>query len=121
MALDQPEGAVRWGRIQKEIWVFRFTLFSAMQLWLLLCLTLLLPVDCALPPYQVTALNNFFSALSGPSWVNKANWAGSTDPCTGWFGVFCDATATNVATILLPANNLTGALPDLNLPGLTDL
>ena len=66
---------------------------------------------------QKDSLLSLFSATGGPYWINKDNWNVTTDPCT-WHGVACNASTGDVTQIFLNSNNLTGSLPDLQLPAL---
>ena len=73
----------------------------------------------AIPPEQRDSLAALYGSTNGNFWFTK--WNISSDPCTdGWFGVLCDA-SKNVTDISLSGNNLTGILPDLRLPALTNL
>ena len=89
---------------------------------LLLLLALLLSVACLLPQSQKDSLLALFNATAGPYWTNKANWNTAADACTApWFGVSCGPLNDTVTKLTLPSNNLTGLLPDLQLPSLTFL
>jgi len=57
-----------------------------------------------------TALVNLYNNTSGSSWVNKTNWL-SAAPLSSWYGV--TITSGRVSAVSLPANGLSGALPDL--------
>jgi hypothetical protein len=65
--------------------------------------------NTVLPAAQCAALVSLYNATFGANWVDKTNWL-KGNPCT-WVGVIC--TGSNVTTIDLEANNLTGTLPDL--------
>jgi Leucine-rich repeat (LRR) protein len=78
------------------------------------------------PAGERAVLIALYNSAGGASWTNRANWrnVGNTDfnavgtECT-WYGVYCNATATNVEQLYLPNNNLVGTLPALNsLPSL---
>jgi hypothetical protein len=51
------------------------------------------------PAAQISALNQFYDAMGGASWIHSTNW-NVGDPCLNqWFGVQCQAvseTTTNV-------------------------
>ena len=88
---------------------------------LLLLLSFHLAVVCVLPQVQRDSLVAFWNATNGPTWINKAYWNSASDPCTSprWYGVTCDVYNGNVTNLILDNNNLTGSLPDLQLPQLT--
>jgi hypothetical protein len=91
-----------------------------MRARLLLFLALLASVACLLPPGQKASLLALFDATGGPYWSNNINWSPSSDPCAAsWSGVVCDGSGGNVLSIFLSSNNLTGSLPDLDLPALS--
>ena len=88
--------------------------------WLVLFLALM-SVTC-LPMSQKESLVALYNSTGGPFWTNNTNWITSTDPCAPlWFGVTCDASKANVISLSLPSNNMTGSLPDLQLPALDSL
>jgi Leucine-rich repeat (LRR) protein len=73
----------------------------------------------AIPPAQLTALNDFYQSLNGDRWIWQnstlygAHWnfTGSPNPCIdGWQGVACDSDS-NVAGISLIGYHLEGTLP----------
>lgn len=66
---------------------------------------------------QLVALYN---ATGGPAWANRDNWLEAGQPIDTWHGI---TTGVNgcVEKILLPANNLNGALPALDLNTLKEL
>ena len=86
---------------------------------LLLFFALLLSVDCSLPAYEKESLISLYNATGGTFWTDSTNWNVSTDPCTSlWFGVECGTLNETVKSLNLAENNLTGYLPDLQLPSL---
>ena len=98
------------------------TLFMAFFLRLQVQLYLLFVVVCTLPQFQKDSLLALYDSTGGPFWATNTNWNTATDPCTAaWFGVSCDDSNTNVKALRLSFNNLTGSLPDLQLPALTIL
>ena len=87
----------------------------------LLFFVLLALVACAIFPGQRESLHILYNATGGPFWTNSTNWNTMIDPCSTpsiWFGVICDQQQENVLKITLQDNNLTGSLPDLQLPSL---
>ena len=69
--------------------------------------------DFATPTNQKNALEAFYLATNGPSWlVGSGSLVG--EPCVAtppWFGITCDP-SDNIIGINLPDNELTGSLPD---------
>ena len=90
--------------------------FLAMRPVLLCLAALLLSVDCSLLPEQKTSLIALYNATGGPFWTHT--WDLLTDPCDdSWYGVSCEYYLRNsVVDLNLNINNLTGSLPDLELP-----
>jgi hypothetical protein len=60
------------------------------------------------PVTDSLALVALFDATGGSSWTNKSNWTTST--IDSWFGVF--RSGQTITGIQLPANNLSGPVPD---------
>jgi hypothetical protein len=99
-----------------------FFLLLAMLSRLLVPYCILLHVSGILPQYQKDSLLALYDSTGGPFWISKTNWATASDPCTApWFGVACDVAKENVTGLSLPYNNMTGSLPNLELPALTSL
>ena len=99
-----------------------YSFMSAFFVRLVLFLVGALCVTCSLPSNQKDALLALYQSTGGSFWFNNSNWDVATDPCTAlWFGVICDPLNENVASLSLPNNNLTGSLPDLDLPELSTL
>ena len=69
------------------------------------------------PKGEVDALRSIFNTTGGQTWVNRSGWeVPGWDPCTPhrpWFGLTCSNTS-EVISIALPHNNLTGALPSVS-------
>ena len=85
-------------------------------------LAMFLSVTCLLPQNETDSLLALYDALNGPYWVTSTNWNTTSDPCSStspWYGVTCDGLGETVIQIILDYNNLTGTLPDLQLPGLS--
>ncbi len=61
-----------------------------------------------IPQSECQALETFYLATNGDSWLNNEGWLTTNTPCS-WFGVIC-ATDT-VFSLRLPNNNLNGNLP----------
>ncbi len=62
----------------------------------------------SLPSPDSLALVALYNATDGANWTNNTNWL--SGPLDTWFGV--TATDGSVLEVTLPANNLTGTLPD---------
>jgi len=64
---------------------------------------------------EVAALEEFYWATDGQSWLQNTNWL-TGDPCgpDGWFGLTCGAAGGEdfVRTFVMYNNNLSGDLPD---------
>lgn len=58
---------------------------------------------------ECEALVSFFTSTGGDGWLASAGWLVSNTPCA-WFGVTCQD--GHVTRLRLPANELTGVLPD---------
>ncbi len=73
--------------------------------------------ECAHPDYE--ALVDFYLDTGGSAWIDNSGWVDGAagmdcDPCS-WYGVGCNA-QDRVISLSLADNNLSGGLPDLNLP-----
>ncbi|NNM32188.1 MAG: hypothetical protein HKO53_03940, partial [Gemmatimonadetes bacterium] len=72
-----------------------------------------LAFDCAaqsaIPEAECVALVALYNSTDGDGWVDNTGWLTAPDPCE-WFGVGCLLGAT-VASVVLPANRLSGPLP----------
>ncbi len=69
------------------------------------------PAISALNQKQTDVLQAFFDNMGGTNWSNATGWQSATDPCTGWFGVICNASGTEVLELNLGNNNLVGQIP----------
>lgn len=65
------------------------------------------------------ALVNFYNTTAGSAWSANANWI--SGPVATWEGIGLDATGTRVTDLDLSNNNITGNLPNFNLPQLQNL
>ena len=81
------------------------------------------PAFAIIPSLERTALIDLYNQTGGPSWVDNTGWLGAVGTECNWYGVVCDAQETRVEELVLPGNNLAGALPGTiwNLQGLTVL
>ncbi|MBX2927398.1 MAG: BspA family leucine-rich repeat surface protein [Saprospiraceae bacterium] len=61
-------------------------------------------------PSDSLALVALYNAANGPGWTNRNNWLVPGQPISTWYGVLVNAQGC-VDTLLLPGNNLSGALP----------
>jgi len=79
----------------------------------------MVPPDVAL---QQSALEAFYAATGGQSWVSNTNWLVDPNICT-WAGIGCDTTQQFVISLRLQSNRLSGSLPVelAQLSKLTDL
>ena len=84
---------------------------------------LLCSVAGLLPQSQKDSLLTLYESTGGPFWSRNDNWNVTADPCGNppWIGVTCDPLGQNVKELYFYGNNLTGTLPDLQLPALTNL
>ena len=77
--------------------------------------------DCAtqsqLPSAECNALLTLYNNSNGPTWDNKTGWLTTNQPCS-WYGISC--TAGRVTSINLSYNNLSGTMP-IELNDLTQL
>ncbi|MFT3779037.1 MAG: IPTL-CTERM sorting domain-containing protein [Ottowia sp.] len=79
-----------------------------------------LPAAAAIPASERQVLLDLYAATAGAGWTNNTNWNGAAGTECTWFGVNCDAGEDHVTGVVLPANNLVGALPG-NINQLTAL
>ena len=81
-----------------------------------------LPALADIPATERAALDALYTTSNGAGWTNNTNWGpSSTVPVcisgssvSSWYGITCDSTGSNVASIILSHNNLSGPLPDLS-------
>ncbi|MFU8831355.1 MAG: hypothetical protein ACNA7J_04275 [Wenzhouxiangella sp.] len=81
------------------------------------------PVFGQVPSTERQALIDFYHATGGDEWYANEGWLGATGTECDWFGVECGTTdepISQVHSLSLPANGLTGSLPEA-LVGLTEL
>jgi Leucine-rich repeat (LRR) protein len=78
--------------------------------------------DCSkvveIPKIECESLVKFYNSTGGANWKNNTNWLGTTTP-SNWYGVMIEH--GHVSIINLYSNNLSGAIPDLDLPKLRTL
>jgi hypothetical protein len=48
-------------------------------------------VQTELVTEECVALEKLWHALNGPNWHHRGDWVTATDPCQGWYGIWCDA------------------------------
>lgn len=65
------------------------------------------------------SLVEFYHATNGDNWTNNENWL--IGRVITWHGITLNETLDSVKVINLYSNNLTGMLPDLELPALEEL
>ena len=96
-----------------------FWVILNMRRWLVL-LALTLSVACLGPLGQRDALVSLYNVTNGEFW-SYYRWNLSSEPCDTptWPGLTC--TGANVTKIYLAFNNMTGTLPDLDMPWLRGL
>jgi len=68
-----------------------------------------------IPIAECQELLNLFHSTNGTNWRNKTGWNQNNTPCS-WAGITC--AGGHVTEINLSGNNLSGSLPNLNLPSL---
>lgn len=66
-------------------------------------------VVAGIPEAECEALVAFYNSTGGAGWLQRDGWLVSNTPCA-WFGVTCQS--GHVVQLHLPANELTGLLPD---------
>jgi len=69
-----------------------------------------------IPVAECNELVNLYNSTNGANWTNKTGWLSTNMPCS-WYGITCSA--GHVTEIELDYNNVSGTLPNLNLPNLT--
>ncbi len=57
------------------------------------------------------ALVAFYTALDGQNWTNNENWLADDQPIKNWFGVTLNTEETQIRTINLADNGLSGTVP----------
>lgn len=61
-----------------------------------------------IPQAECAVLVDFYSATSGPDWINNTGWLTTATPCS-WYGLSC--VDGHIQSINLGSNNLSGTLP----------
>jgi len=78
--------------------------------------------DCSLvteiPQTECQSLLDLYNSTNGASWTINTGWNVDNTPCS-WKGVACSG--AHVTNLDLNTNQLSGAIPNLNLPNLTYL
>jgi Leucine-rich repeat (LRR) protein len=79
-----------------------------------------------IPVSECQSLLEFYNSTGGTKWKNKTGWNETNTPCS-WFGVTCSGDARHfnlppkLTELNLAKNQLSGSIPNLNLPNLTRL
>jgi YVTN family beta-propeller protein len=68
-----------------------------------------------IPVAECQELLSLYHSTNGANWRNKTGWNQNNIPCS-WAGITCEG--GHVTEINLSVDNLSGSLPDLNLPNL---
>lgn len=81
--------------------------------------------DCSaqteIPTSECEDLVALYNSTNGDNWTENGGWLSTDTPCS-WHGVWCnDESPRNVIAINLRDNQLSGSIPDFNLPQLTEL
>ncbi|GEM_PF-3232091 len=71
-----------------------------------------------IPQAECQELVNLYNSTNGPNWYDNTDWLTTNTPCS-WYEVLC--ISGHVSYISLTTNNLSGSIPNLNLPNLTSL
>jgi hypothetical protein len=71
-----------------------------------------------IPQTECQSLLDLYNSTNGVGWINNTGWNVTDTPCS-WFGVSCSG--GHVTTLNLNTNQLSGTIPNLNLPSLTSL
>ncbi|OQX05222.1 MAG: hypothetical protein BWK80_52490, partial [Desulfobacteraceae bacterium IS3] len=71
-----------------------------------------------IPKTECESLVDLYNSTNGPGWTNKTGWNVTNTPCS-WYSVSCGS--GHVTTLNLNTNQLSGTIPDFNLPNLTYL
>jgi hypothetical protein len=94
--------------------------FKIFGLFVLIFLLLIQPASAQVPGFdcnsqtdievdECLALLAFHSSTGGDTWDDDFGWLGSATICDDWIGIICSG--TNVTSLVLGNNNLTGTLP----------
>lgn len=80
------------------------------------------PTQAAVPPTELTVLENIYNSTGGATWARNDNWMNGGDPCdqsAPWFGIRCNS-AGQISEIILSSdppyrytNSLSGPFPDI--------
>jgi len=77
-----------------------------------------------IPQAECNELVTLYNSTNGPGWTNKTGWLTTNTPCS-WFGITCSAGHVSVINLGynngVSGNNLSGTIPNPNLPNLTTL
>lgn len=87
------------------------------------CSAVISMANAQVPESERQALIDFYHATNGEHWHDDEGWLGEEGSECEWLGVACNTTndpIRHVRVLSLPANRLTGSLPD-SLPQLTEL
>ncbi len=68
-----------------------------------------------IPQSECLELVNLYNTTNGPNWKNKTGWLQTNTPCS-WYGITC--VGGHVTQINLAGNQLSGSIPNFNLPNL---
>lgn len=79
--------------------------------FILVVLSLATAAQAAIPQSERDALTALYSATDGDHWTDHTNWLGAAGTECTWFGVSCNDAGTNVTSISLLENHLTGSIP----------
>jgi Leucine-rich repeat (LRR) protein len=71
-----------------------------------------------IPVSECQSLMDLYNSTNGANWTNKTGWNQTTTPCS-WFGVSCSG--AHVQKLYLISNQLSGSIPNFNLPNLKEL
>ncbi len=69
-------------------------------------------------PEEQQSLIDLYNATDGDNWTNNYGWLDTNVPLEDWYNGYKQDTLCHITTIYLSGNNISGTIPDLNLPNL---
>jgi hypothetical protein len=71
-------------------------------------------VHAVIPQSERADLDALYTQTNGASWTSSTGWEGAAGTECSWQGITCDDSDAHVIVVQLPANNLSGTVPDIS-------